>query len=235
MKLKIIVNIAFIIIFLVNSHLITKADEPLPPPADYSISSQNNKFEAFFDVKNDFTFVYKIEKVKRKVTKTKLWEMPGWYRNAFLSNDGENSIAVYDGANLLELDYKVNQVMISFYQQGKLLNEIRLNQLIKNPVPENLERTVSHYKWVSTHGLNNKQIFEVNTAAKKRFLFDIKTGLPSEGTLLYSADTKSGQAGTVKKSVEDSTEKTNNCRFALFLAAGLAVLLPEFTSKFKRF
>jgi outer membrane lipoprotein-sorting protein len=170
----------FNILFLTGS---VRADEPLPPPADYSIFSANRKYSATFQVNEKKTTVYKLDTSSKKTNKIKMWEMDGWYRNSYLSDDGENLVIVYDGANLLSLDYKTDEVMLKFYDKGNLLNKVRLNQLIKTPMAENLEKTESHFRWVDTYGMNEKQAFEVNTVEKKKFLFDIKTGLPIEGTL----------------------------------------------------
>jgi hypothetical protein len=210
MKPKQLLFSLFLVISVLCLTVKIKADTPLSPPTDYWISSQNNKFKAFFDVKNKTTSVYKIEKIKRKEKKEKIWQMEGWFRNVFLSNDGKNLVVAYNGANLLELDYKIDEVMISFYNEGSLLSQIRLNQLIENPLPEKLERTTSHFKWVTTYGINSEQIFEVNTVAKKQFLFDLKTGLPI-GTDLYSVisnENKTGENSDYK--IELSTNNSNS-------------------------
>ena len=250
MKAKSIVMVFFFAgCFFYLPH-IAKADEPLPPPADYLILSQNKKFKAFFSVENKTTTVYEIQKIKRREKLSKIWEMPGWFRNTFLSNDGDNLVVAYDGANLLELDYKPEQVMISFYSRGQLLNEVRLNQLIENPVPEKLVKTVSHYQWVSTYGLNSGQVFEVNTISKKRFLFDVKSGLPV-GTPLYSsiggqepAKTEDNQTANspelpnnsneIKDSNQSATH-SGNCPLAFLAVAGFAVSLPKLAGTINNF
>lgn len=225
-----------------------KADEPLPAPADHWVKSANGKYTAFFQVKENRTTVFEVVKSSRKNPPTKRWEMEGWFRNAYLSNDGANLIVFYNGANLLDLDFEPDEPMISFYERGKLLNQVRLNQLIKNPSPETLPKTVSHYRWVATYGLNEKQIFEVSTIEKKRFEFDIKTGLPI-GTLLYAAavepaprgdssyqakrDSQTNSAPTGQNgqtNSADTNSKTNaekeigGCRAAALGIVGCAVL-----------
>jgi hypothetical protein len=239
----------FLVISVLSLIVKVKADTPLPPPADYWISSQNNKFKAFFDVKNKTTLVYRIEKIKRKEKKEKIWQMEGWFRNTFLSNDGKNLVVAYNGANLLELDYKIDEVMISFYNEGNLLNQIRLNQLIENPLPEKLERTTSHFKWVSTYGINAEQMFEINTVAKKQFLFDLKTGL-SIGADLYSTDEVSSQktekdntnivvdesSNNSNKSpdINSKNQNKNNCQLAVFLITGIIGVVSEVIPKISR-
>lgn len=220
-----------------------RADEPLPPPSDYSIKSANGKYTAFFQVKENKTIVYEVGKSSGKKNKIKLWEMDGWFRNTYLSNDGANLIVFYGGANLLELDYKPDEVMISFYDKGSLLNEVRLNQLLENPAPAALEKTVSHYRWVSTYGMNEKQIFEVTTTEKKKFEFDIKTGLPI-GTPLYASSNGSPAASPTSQSNQneqpnqtnstntnqtDTKKETAGCQAAVLGIIGCAVLSSIFT------
>jgi hypothetical protein len=239
----------FVVVAVLSSIVKIKADTPLPPPADYWISSQNNKFKAFFDVKNKTTSVYKVEKIKRKEKKEKIWQMEGWFRNTFLSNDGKNLVVAYNGANLLELDYKIDEVMVSFYDEGSLLNQIRLNQLIESPSPEKLERTESHFKWVTTYGINAEQIFEINTVAKKQFLFDLKTGLPI-GTQLYSTDKVSSQKNEMESAsnignqslnnsnsnpdVNHKKQKEGSCNLAVFLITGFIGVAAEVIPKISR-
>jgi len=212
LKLSFLLGLAFIniIVFAVGA----KADQPLPPPSDYSIRSANGKYKAFFQVKENKTTVYEIDKSSPKKNKIKFWEMDGWFRNTYLSNDGENLIVAYEGANLLSLNYKRDEVMISFYDKGNLLNQVRLNQLIQNPTPEKLEKTVSHYRWVDTYGLNEKQIFEVNTIEKKKFQFDIKTGLPI-GMQLHTPSIDSGKVSSTDSTNQNAqTNQTNQANSA---------------------
>jgi hypothetical protein len=136
--------------------------------------------------------------------------MDGWYRNTYLSDDGENLVVVYDGANLLSLDYKPDEVMLKFYDKGILLNEVRLNQLIKNPIAENLEKTESHFRWVDTYGMNEKQVFEVNTIEKKKFLFDIKTGLLIEGLLYVPEVNANDPLAPYSRTVENEATPVNS-------------------------
>lgn len=223
MKSKIFVLFTFILILQPIS---IWADEPLPPPKDYFINSANGKYTAFFSVKDKKTIVYElVGKIKKE--KQKIWEMDGWFRNTYLSNDGNNLIVAYEGANLLDNNYKTDQVMISFYDKGKLLKEIKLNQLIENPVPEKLEKTVSHYSWVETYGMNENQQFEVNTIKKKKFLFDIKTGNIIGGELYSSSNTFNDNQNTVSQNSANTkptgTGKTNSCSAAVLGIAGIAV------------
>ena len=93
MKLKLCFILLWALANLVISATDARADEPLPPPADHWIYSANKKYSAFFSVKEKKTIVYQLVKPPaRRQKKFKIWEMEGWYRNAYLSNNGQNLI-----------------------------------------------------------------------------------------------------------------------------------------------
>ena len=153
---------------------LARADEPLPPPTTRNVKSPSGRYVALSQIKPAKTTVYKLEKGR----KTQLWEMNGWFRNAFLCDDGRHLIAFYDGANLLNLEYRPDDVMMRFYERGKLLRAVRLNQIIAQPTPDKFRRTVSHYAWLESYGLNARHQFEIRTLRQKTLLFDPKTGFP---------------------------------------------------------
>lgn len=101
--------------------------------------------------------------------------MNGWHLNAYLSDNGRNLIVFYPGANLLNLGYKADDVMMTFYDRGKVLRQVRLNKIVPNSTPDIFRRTVSHYSWLESYGLVGDK-FIINTLNQKRLIFDIKTG-----------------------------------------------------------
>lgn len=226
-KLFFLLHLGFLLTLL---SVYIKADDPLPPPADYAIKSANGNYEAFFSVKDKKTTVYELSG-RTKKEKRKLWEMEGWFRNTFLSNDGNNLVIAYEGANLLDENYKADQIMISFYEREKLLKTIRLNELIESPTPENLEKTVSHYKWVETYGINEKQQFKINTIKKKKFLFDIKTGNPIDDKLYTPSNSISENQNASPQNPDTSKKsedrKTNSCAAAILAFVGIAGFLAK--------
>ena len=151
---------------------VVRADSPLPAPANHTVLSHNGKFQAEFDWKAKKTTVYARKNATRQA---KVWQMNGWHLNAFLADNGRNLVVFYAGANLLNLDYRPDDVMIKFYDRGKLLRQVRLNQIIANPTPDKFRRTVSHYSWLESYGTDGDK-FILNTLQKKRLVFDIKTG-----------------------------------------------------------
>jgi hypothetical protein len=150
-----------------------KADAPLPPPEIRTVCSRNGFFCARMDPDLSLTTVFRRR--AGGVTEP-LWSMPGWFREASLSNDGQYLVAGYDGGNLLPLDVRKDQVMLSFFDRGRLIRQVRLNDLV--PDVSKLTRTVSHYHWGRFHGLNSEGHLVVELADKQWVLFDPRTGLP---------------------------------------------------------
>ena len=102
--------------------------------------------------------------------------MPGWFRIAFISSDGEYLVTGYEGLDLLPLDYRKDEVMLAFYDRGKLLQQVRLSELIADF--SKLEKTASHYRWGKYLGLNDDDHLTVELIDKRWILFNAKTGQP---------------------------------------------------------
>lgn len=147
------------------------ADEPLPAPDYRAVCSQNGFFCALMDPGKKVTTV-----VRRHAggISENLWSMPGWFRVAYLSNDGEYLVTGYDGVNLLPLNYRKDQVMLSFYDRGRLIRQVRLNEMITDF--SKLEKSASHYQWGNTLGLNESDHLTVELPDKKWMMFDVRTG-----------------------------------------------------------
>ena len=164
-----------------------RAGEPLPPPEAKAVCSQNGFFCAVMDPEQKVTTV-----VRRRAggVSQPLWSMDGWFRVAYVSNDGEYLVTGYDGVNLLPLKYKKDQVMISFYDRGRLIGQVRLNEMISDfsklekvasrdtalATARGGSQTVSHYRWGDYMGLNSEDHLTVELADKTWLLFDVRTG-----------------------------------------------------------
>ncbi|HEX5036097.1 MAG TPA: hypothetical protein VFX30_02960 [bacterium] len=147
------------------------ADAPLPPPELRTFCSRNGFFCAATDPEARLTTVYRR---RAGGVQESLWSMPGWFRVAYLSSDGEYLVTGYDGLNLLPLDYKKDEVMLSFYDRGKLIRQVRLNEMIADF--SKLEKTASHYQWGKLLGLNADDHLTVELADKRWLLYNVKTG-----------------------------------------------------------
>ncbi len=77
--------------------------------------------------------------------------------------------------NLLPVNHKEDEVMLYFFREGKLINYVTLDQLIKDP--ENLQRTVSHIYWGNYLGFDEEGHYVLETVENRKIVFDVKTGM----------------------------------------------------------
>lgn len=143
------------------------ADQPLPAPADYKVFTANKRYYAFLDAKKKCTTAFQAS------TKSKLWEMRGWYRVAALADDGEHMITGYDGGNLIPMKYDPKMVMLTFYRQGKPFKSVTLRELL--PDLSKLRETASNYSWGVYAGFEGN-LYRVDTEDGRTLHFDPKTG-----------------------------------------------------------
>jgi hypothetical protein len=147
--------------------VVVHADSPPPPPSVYEVWSQNKKFCAVLDPVTDKTTVFKVEG-----DRSKIWSMPGWFTGVDLANDGEHLII--GPSNLIPLNYSKNDLMIRFVRKGSVVKDVYLKDLISDF--SKLSRTVSHFHWGDSLGLDASDAYGVKTIEGKRFKFDITNG-----------------------------------------------------------
>jgi hypothetical protein len=127
-------------------------DTPLAPPLPWKTCDPYINFCVQLDPKNDST-VYKIE---APFAAKEIYKIPGWHRSARISEDGQYFVAAYSGLNLVPLDVKPTQVMLTVWKNGAKHKEVALGQLIKNW--SSLQQTTSHYRWGSVSHLSKDSI-----------------------------------------------------------------------------
>ena len=168
------------------------ADAPLLDYDVTEIDSPNRRFFAKAAPDESSTSVVRRERQGPGIS---LWTMPGWSPVSFLSDDGEYLAIGYAGVYLLPLNYKPDDVMVSFYKRGKLVRAVRLNEIISDL--RNLERGNSHYGWGMNVGFSGLHQFLVETAEpghQRRLVFDVTTG-----TLLGSTPSPPAQLDLPRK------------------------------------
>ncbi|MDP1977261.1 hypothetical protein [Undibacterium sp.] len=144
------------------------ADAPLPAPAKTVFNSNNNRVQLISDPALGSKVI--DQKNKNKV----LWTSPYWFRLAFISDDGEYAVTVYDGLNLIPEDYSDDLIMLSFWQRGKLLHKVRLKEIA--PDKHLLRKTASHYAWGHFRGIDEENKFVLERTDGKLLYFDLRTG-----------------------------------------------------------
>ncbi len=91
------------------------------------------------------------------------WSIPGWHRNIFVSDFGVVAV-VYDGGNLLPLDYDPETVLIELWKNGLRVRAIRASEVVGMAQ----RRTASHYEWGVVRGFDENSRIIVTTRAGKR-------------------------------------------------------------------
>lgn len=103
-----------------------------------------------------------------------LWSMKGTFPIAFISNDGEYLIVGAFGGGVLPSHYKRSQTMISFYDRGRLIRQVRLDELVRDF--SKMPQVNKQYHWGEYLGLNADDYLTVQMFDQSWVLFDIKTG-----------------------------------------------------------
>lgn len=103
-----------------------------------------------------------------------LWALKGWFRDAYLTDDGAHLVTGYDGLNLLQRDYQSDTTMLTFWRQGRKVRDVPLSEMIADV--SRLVPTVSHYLWGHSEGIDSEGRFVVHTIENRRIAFDMGTG-----------------------------------------------------------
>ncbi|PXX37861.1 hypothetical protein [Undibacterium pigrum] len=142
------------------------ADAPLQAPKRTTFVSENKQYLLRSDPQLGTQAMDKNKKL--------LWKVTGWFRLAFISNDGEYCVTVYEGLNLIPRDYREDMIMLTFWKHGKLLRKLTLKDIV--PDKSILQESASHYYWGNTTGINEQGKFGLERADGMRMYFDVRTG-----------------------------------------------------------
>jgi hypothetical protein len=146
------------------------ADTLLPPPERKELWCGSHHYCAVMDPRLRLTTVYKVDGTTRK----KLWMMPGWFRVAFLADDGEHLVIGHEGGNLLPLTVENSDILAYFVRKGEVVATATLADLVENK--SSLRRTASHYHWGEYLGIDEDCRFRVQTVEGKKLWFEVQTG-----------------------------------------------------------
>ena len=142
-------------------------DEPSPAPATTRVLSPNGTITAISEP-GDGTRI--IESASGK----EIWEMPGWYRSIFISNDGEHLAIGYSGMNLVPLETPDSLELIGFWERGRKVKSLSLQAIV--PDRSILQRTASHYAWGNVRGIDSDNCLVVERVDGEVFRFNMVNG-----------------------------------------------------------
>ncbi|MCL2309661.1 MAG: hypothetical protein FWC42_05215 [Proteobacteria bacterium] len=160
-------NKRFLIFVLIFVSGVAQADTPLPPPEKTRTCSPSGAFCAASDPKTDQTIV------SRSDGGAPTWEVPGWHRWLFVTDNGKNIIVDHTGG-LVGQDATLDTPVLSFYSASGLLRTVRLGDLYQSV--GQLQKTVSHYAWRISVSLDKIGRLIVKRLDGSTVAFDPATG-----------------------------------------------------------
>jgi hypothetical protein len=117
------------------------ADTPAAPPRVVENLSRNLKIRAISDPWTNETIVYDVN--PDRTARNALWKFPKWLSRFEVSGDGNEIVA--QNVDLLPLDFRSDDVLLTFIRRGTVIKEVTVNQLL-GPHPD-LVRTIGHFSW----------------------------------------------------------------------------------------
>jgi hypothetical protein len=157
-----------LLLLLVASGL-ALADAPLRPPAKYTVCCPNEAFCAVADPTTQSVSVF-----ARGAT-VPSWSLNSWHRQIFLANDGEHLIIGPSGLELIPLDTKLADPLLTFMNRKAIVRVVSVGDLFASL--SSLRRTASHYECCRVVGVSARDQLVVQLVNGKRVAFNISTGL----------------------------------------------------------
>ena len=136
---------SILLLLMVASELVL-ADAPLRPPAKYTVCSPNQAFCAVADPTTDSVSVFARD------AKVPSWSLKPWHRQVFLANDGDHLIIGPSGLELIPLDTKLADPLLTFMNRKAIVRVVSVGDLFASL--SSLRRTASHYYWGRVVGVS---------------------------------------------------------------------------------
>ena len=166
-------RLSLVLIFAVLLAPLVFADDPLPPPSVVEAKSANGKYVAVSDPDTKTTTISSARGDTGKAN-VRLWDVSGWYRHLWLSDDGGVLVAGYDGFNLLPKSHAKDEVLLRFFALGNEAGKVTLDQVISDE--SHLKKTASHLEWGRYKGFDEQGHFVIETVEGKELVYDAVGG-----------------------------------------------------------
>jgi hypothetical protein len=112
-----------------------------------TFDSPNDNFTAIVCPDDKNTFIYRVNWQGNTGYREKLpiWKVQDCFQEMWISNGGQSIVGTKFGKGILPSDYARDQTIFSFYKNGRLLNQMKLAELIGDF--SKLEKTSAGYRW----------------------------------------------------------------------------------------
>jgi hypothetical protein len=118
---------------------------------------------------------------RKGVPSAPLWTVEWFAHEVYISSDGRHLIRMGPWPS------SSDELAVAFYEDGRLLCEYRIYQLVSDPL--SLPHSVSHFEWKRGVSLDDaKNELHVTTQLNEEYIFDVTTGLMVEGHLATAVE-----------------------------------------------
>jgi hypothetical protein len=115
-------GLAALVLSLIAAAGPAAAEEPFADTAVYRTPSPNGRYAVITDPRSGTRIV-------EWPSQKPLWRIPGWYRVAFIADDGRSLALGHDGLNLIPHDAVDSLEMVSLWSGGRKIASITLGAL----------------------------------------------------------------------------------------------------------
>jgi len=178
-----------LILFLVGQIPLAFAQPTLVEPAfEVPISklplktfdSKNHNFRAIVCPDDKNTFVFKVNwrgniGMREKIP---MWSIKACFEEVWVSNDGQHIIGEAYAEGALPSNYTKEEIIFSFFKNGKSIGDIRLSEIISDL--SKLTKTQLGLTWGNLKGFNEAGYLVVETVENQILMLDPTTGTKVE-------------------------------------------------------
>jgi hypothetical protein len=138
--------------------------------------SKNDKFMAIVCPDDKNIFVFKVNwhgNVGRR-EKIPMWSIEACFEEVWVANDGQHIIGATHAKGTLPLSYTKEEIIFSFFKNGKSIGDIGLSEIINDLLK--LEKTQLGLRWGNLKGFNEAGYLVAETVENQILMFDPTTG-----------------------------------------------------------
>lgn len=158
--------LAILATLVIGTAGIAHAVEPLPPPSRIETRSPGGLVTA---VATPGSATRILDSASRRM----LWNIPGWHRTIFVSDDGMHAVLGPEGRTMLPLDHRDGDPLLRFWRQARLVRTVTVGELVPK---EMRKRTLTHYVWGDIEGIDADNQLVVRRIDGQVFRFELATG-----------------------------------------------------------
>jgi len=157
---------------------LTAAPSELPTPYPYLTTSRSGRFYFKMAPGRD-VYGYGAAYAVLASQDTELWSVSGWYSfRTFLSDDGRYLVSLFGRTSIPRVEQaEPTDPLVAFYDNGKLLAQHSIAQLIQDPAAINRSESLTYLQPSPAPGFDELgHSFSFVTGEHVTFAFDIRTG-----------------------------------------------------------